>query len=205
MFKTISVAFAITILGALIFSTETFSCEEHSAGSKTASSQELMPVAQIGMYLDGYHVKKSESKNEADRQKQIRTAHYCKQVNADLFQCLLYHGNGKEARLIGVEYVITDKLFKSLSEKEQSLWHPHDSEVDSGLLTLPGLTKEKQKEILATLRSTHGKTWQVWPDLSEEVPLGEPVLMWNVEPGKINQATKKSVDERTKDFHFDGQ
>lgn len=160
------------------------------------TDQDLTPIKQVGMYLDGYHTYKQEENFKAENQKQIRTAHYCKQVNPDMFQCLLYDGNGPDAKVIGIEYVITDKLFKTLPQSEQKYWHPHDSEVDSGLLTLPGLPKEKQKNILATLRSTHGKTWQVWPNLSDKVPFGEPVLMWNVDPYKISKSTRQSVVSR---------
>jgi hypothetical protein len=34
------------------------------------------------------------------------------------------------------------------------------------------------------------------------VPLGEPVLMWNVSPEKISSTTKKSVAARTVDPTF---
>jgi hypothetical protein len=161
-----------------------------------ATGQDLTPIKQVGMYLDGYHTYRSEEKLSADKQKQIRTAHYCKQVNPDMFQCLIYDGNGPDAKCIGVEYVITEKLMKTLPAAEQKLWHNHDSEVDTGLLVLPGLPETKQKEILGVLRSTYGKTWQVWPDLTQSVPLGAPVLMWNVDPAKISTATKESVAVR---------
>ncbi len=181
-----------------------------SAGADTAASksdscatgQDLAPIKQVGMYLDGYHTYKSEEKLAANSQNQIRTAHYCKQVNPDLFQCLIYESNGPNARCIGVEYVITDKLFKTLAADEQKLWHDHESEVDTGLLILPGLPADKQKEILGVLRSTHGKTWQTWSNLADQVPLGSPSLMWNVNPEKINATTKKSVAERTTNPSF---
>ncbi len=160
-------------------------------------SQDLTPPNQVEMYLDGYHSYKKEASLPAKHQRQIRSAHYCKQVSPDLFQCLIYDGNGKGARVIGIEYVITDKLYKTLPAKEQKYWHAHDGEVDSGLLTMPGLPAEKQKEILTSLRSTHGKTWQVWNNLEDTVPLGEPALMWNVDPSKISSATKRSIVERS--------
>jgi hypothetical protein len=154
------------------------------------------PPHQIGMYLDGYHSYRSESKLGADTQRQIRTAHFCKQVNPDLYQCLIYDGNDKDARVIGVEYVITEKLYLTLSPAEKKYWHSHDGEVDSGLLILPGMPKENQKPILSALRSTYGKTWQTWNNLDEKVPLGEPALMWNLDPTKLSESTKKSVSAR---------
>lgn len=154
------------------------------------------PPHQIGMYLDGYHSYRTEKDLGADTQRQIRTAHFCKQVNPDLYQCLIYDGNDKDARCIGVEYVITDKLYQSLPAEEKKYWHNHDGEVDSGLLILPGMPKESQKPILQVLRSTWGKTWQTWNNLDDKVPLGEPALMWNLDPNKISESTKKSVGVR---------
>jgi len=161
-----------------------------------AMGQKLVPLTKVGMYLDGYHSPKKDASLPAEKQQQIRTAHYCKQVNPDLFQCLLYDGNGANARVIGIEYVITDKLFKTLSASEQKYWHPHTGEVDTGLLVMPGLAKDKEKDVLASLRSTHGKTWQVWPNLADKVPLGEPELMWSVDPEKIAPLTKQSAQSR---------
>ena len=34
--------------------------------------------------------------------------HFCKPVNADLNQCVLYDGTGPDARLIGIEYLVSD-------------------------------------------------------------------------------------------------
>ena len=35
--------------------------------------------------------------------------HYCKDLNADISQCVLYDDTGPDARLIGVEYLISDR------------------------------------------------------------------------------------------------
>lgn len=175
---------------------------EDTTKDSCSTGQDLAPIKQVGMYLDGYHTYKNEENLSSENQKQIRTAHYCKQVNPDMFQCLIYDGNGANAKCIGVEYVITDTLFKTLTASEQKYWHNHDTEVDTGLLVLPGLPQEKQKEILGDLRTTHGKTWQVWPNLADRVPLGEPVLMWNVDPSKISSTTKRSVATRQTDPTF---
>jgi len=176
--------------------TDKTSSTSTSSGNPCATGQDLGPIKHIGMYLDGYHTYRKEKDVDGEKQRQIRTAHYCKQISPDMFQCLIYDGNGESAKCIGVEYVVTDKLFQTLPAAEKKYWHAHDTEVDTGLLTLPGLPKDKQKEILSTLRTTHGKTWQVWPNLEEKVPLGEPELMWNVDPDKIGSNTKQSAAVR---------
>lgn len=191
----------IGIIVSCLFSISSSRAEE-SATNACTTGQKLVPINQVGMYLDGYHTYKHEAHLPGEKQQQIRTAHYCKQVNPDLFQCLLYDSNKPDAKVIGIEYVITDKLFKTLPASEQKLWHPHDSEVDTGLLVMPGMPADKEKETLTFLRTTHGKTWQVWPNLADKVPLGDPVLMWNVDPDKISSATKQSSIARKADPTF---
>jgi hypothetical protein len=65
---------------------------------------------------------------------QMEAHHYCHQVNADLLQCVLFDGNTEDANLIGIEYIISERLFASLPPEEQAFWHPHNYEILSGSL-----------------------------------------------------------------------
>src|SRR4051794_13805237 len=40
--------------------------------------------------------------------------HYCKPVSDDVSQCILYDGTGPDARLIGVEYLVSDALYQKM-------------------------------------------------------------------------------------------
>ena len=61
--------------------------------------------------------------------------HYCKPMGDDLIaQCLLYDGTGPDARLIGVEYLVSDAVFEKMPAEEKAYWHDHKYEVDAGLL-----------------------------------------------------------------------
>lgn len=44
-------------------------------------------------------------------------------------QCLIYDAPTNPARLIGVEYMITPRLYETLDKEERKLWHSHDFEV----------------------------------------------------------------------------
>lgn len=173
------------------------SCPESTRGATgmAGCTQDLTPPKQIEMYLDGFHCLKKELNLPAEQQLQIRAAHYCAH-HGDMFMCSVYDGTGPDARLVAIEYVINDKTYKSLSPKEKKYWHPHYDEVDTGMLRLPGLDKEKEKATLAFLHSTWGKTWQVWPDLANKLPIGEPVLLWSIDPKKIKATTKAAQLER---------
>ncbi len=58
-------------------------------------------------------------------------------IYIDVRQCLLYDSTGPHARLIGVEYMVSAKLFATLPPDEKKLWHSHVYEAKSGMLIMP--------------------------------------------------------------------
>ncbi len=96
-----------------------------------------------------------------------------------LFQCILYDSSNKDAKLIGVEYVVTDEVYKTLPKKEAELWHPHKHEIMEGLLTIHNVTKDCEEKLLKALVNSWGKTFHTWTDLTTKVPMGLPMLMWS--------------------------
>jgi hypothetical protein len=140
--------------------------------------QAKAPVEKIAMYLDGFHVAKD------DPRMQMEAHHYCNQVNEDLAQCVLFDGNTAEARLTGVEYIISEKAYGTLPNDEKAYWHPHNYEVLSGQLRMPGLPDVAEKEALEDKINSYGKTWHTWmagmrdrqPD---PLPYGPARLQWS--------------------------
>ena len=55
--------------------------------------------------------------------------HYCSCTNDEVRQCVIYDSADSNARLIGIEYIISRRLFESLPEEEKKLWHSHTYEV----------------------------------------------------------------------------
>jgi hypothetical protein len=51
-----------------------------------------------------------------------------------VFQCIIFDSPLKNAKLIGIEYIIPEEIFKTLPADEKVLWHSHKHEVASGLL-----------------------------------------------------------------------
>lgn len=45
--------------------------------------------------------------------------HYVTVLNEDVMQAVIYDGNTKNARLMGVEYIISERLFKTLPPEEK--------------------------------------------------------------------------------------
>jgi hypothetical protein len=140
--------------------------------------QNKAPVEQIAMYLVGFHPSKAEP------HMQMESHHYCDQVNEDFAQCVLYDGNTETARLHGVEYIISEKLYATLSPDERPYWHPHNFEILSGELRMPGLPDVAEREALKTKINSYGKTWHFWKtgvfgEPQDPLPLGPPHLAWS--------------------------
>lgn len=51
--------------------------------------------------------------------------HYRTVLNDEVIQCVIYDGDVKEAKIMGVEYIISERLFAGLSSAERALWHSH--------------------------------------------------------------------------------
>lgn len=140
--------------------------------------QAKAPVEQVSMYLNGFHVSK------ADPSQQMEAHHYCNQVNEDFAQCVLFDGDTAEARMMGIEYIISEKLYSTLPAGEQAYWHPHNYEVLSGQLRMPGLPDVAEKAALEGKINSYGKTWHTWMTGMHEqeddpLPYGPAHLQWS--------------------------
>ena len=105
---------------------------------------------------------------------------------ADVRQCILYDGPGPDAKLIGIEYMITPKLYESLPPEERRFWHSHVFEVKSGMLVMPGPTglglqqawEAAETAEMQQVVHLYGKVFHLWQtDRGDKLPLGEPKLM----------------------------
>jgi hypothetical protein len=141
--------------------------------------QDTAPLKDFDVYVAGLHC----AMHEPDMQ--MEAHHFCRQVNQDFLQCILFDGNTKDANLIGIEYIVSERLFDSLPEDEKPYWHPHNYEILSGQLCAPGLPEVAERAFLKELMNSYGKTWHTWHtgrhdgEPGDRVPLGEPALMWS--------------------------
>lgn len=150
------------------------------------------PLAQMHLYLCAFHIAKR------DPQRFFEAHHYCMPVNDEVHQCVIFDTNGKGARILGVEYIISDKLYRSLPDAEKKYYHPHAYEVTSGLLIAPDMKTSEENKFMEGLVGTWGKTWHTWPDPKTSLPLGEPLLMWSAT--KDGQIQDEVLTERDKRF-----
>jgi len=124
-------------------------------------------------------------------------------------QCILYDSPEPGARIIGIEYMITPRLYNTLEPNERKLWHSHVYEVKSGMLVMPQPTipnaaweaaENKEMEQIVRL---YGKAYHLWQvDKGHTMPLGEPQLMASyTAPGQFN--FEEMVSDRDRRFRTD--
>ena len=140
--------------------------------------QPATPLKGFDVYVVGFHCPKGIP------DQQMEAHHYCRAVNEDLLQCVLFDGNTRESNLIGVEYIVSEWLYEQLPDEERDYWHPHNFEVLSGELVAPGLPDAAEKAFLRRLLNSYGKTWHTWHTgrhdaPGHDLPLGDPQLMWS--------------------------
>lgn len=154
------------------------------------------PLDAINVYLVGFHPIKEQPDH------QIEAHHFCHQVNEDFAQCVLFDGNTSNANMTGIEYIISERLFKTLPNQERQYWHPHNHEILSGQLIAPGLPSLAENELMETKINSYGKTWHLWNTGSTEenpdrLPFGEPRLAWSFNrEGEINPDLLQQRDEQ---------
>ncbi len=143
--------------------------EGHEAGIKA-------PVAEVlhcPLAFAGVHLQKDQPSNA-----QV-AYHYCKPLNDDVNQCLLYDGTGPDARLIGVEYLVSDAVYRSMPEEERGYWHDHKHEVDARLIRSLTQSGAEEDATLAKVRTLWGKVYHTWV-AGKTYPEGPPKLFWSV-------------------------
>lgn len=162
--------------------------------------QSKAPVDRISMYLVGFHPSKQ------DPSMQMESHHYCDQVNEEFAQCVLFDGNTDNARLHGIEYIISAGLYDTLPANERPYWHPHNYEILSGQLRLPGLPDALEGEALEGKMNSYGKTWHVWKtgvhgQPADQLPIGPPHLAWSF--NYDGEANEEMVADRDRRMEFD--
>jgi len=158
--------------------------------------QDTAPVEALDMHLVGFHPMKDAP------HLQMEAHHFCRQVNEDLAQCALFDGNGADANLNGVEYIISEAAFARLPAEERAYWHPHNAEILSGQLVAPGIPKAAEHALMRQKINSYGKTWHTWHtrhglEPGDAMPLGPAALAWSFNrDGELDPALLAERDRR---------
>jgi uncharacterized protein DUF1264 len=153
--------------------------------------QPKYPLDAMSTYLNGFHMYADEMG------RQVEASHFCIHLRHDLHQCVIFDRNAADARLIGIEYIISADRFRSLPEDEKRLWHSHHYEVKSGELVAPRIPDLAEHAYFADLVTTYGKTFHTWQYDRDDFPYGIPQLMMGLtDDGQINETLVHDRDRR---------
>ena len=153
--------------------------------------QPKYPMGAMSTYLNGLHFYAD------DLGRQVEASHFCIHLRHDLHQCVIFDRNAPDARLIGIEYIISEERFRSLPDEERRLWHSHHYEVSSGALTAPGVPELAEHSYFEDLIHTYGKTFHTWQYDRDDFPYGIPQLMMGLTgDGQVDEALLRARDER---------
>ena len=150
------------------------------AGASTLQS--LTPIKQIHAHLCALHA------YAAEPSRQIVAHHFCTHLTSEIHQCVLYDSADKGARLVGVEYLISRRLYDTLPAAERPYWHSHKFEVASGMLTMPGLPELLERPLMHEIAAMYGKIVCTWQSDIHALPIGPPQIM-------VSLTQRQQVDE----------
>lgn len=160
--------------------------DDHGGAARGVKAP-LEEVLHCPLAFEGVHLLKDLPEHSQ------KAFHYCKPVSEEVAQCVLYDGTGPDARLIGIEYLVSDRIYQGMPAEEKSYWHDHKHEVDAGLLKSLTQTGDEEKKTLAAVRPLWGKVYHTWAS-GKTYPAGPPRLFWSVtgqEPFVLPTSTAK--------------
>ena len=153
--------------------------------------QPKYPIEAISTFLNGFHFYAD------DMGRQIEAHHFCIHLQHDLHQCIIFDSNTPGARLIGIEYIVSEDRFRQLPDDEKRLWHSHHYEVKSGELIAPAIPEVAERTYFRDLVSTYGKTFHTWQIDRDDFPYGIPQLMMGfTQDGQIDENLVEARDRR---------
>lgn len=118
--------------------------------------------------------------------------HYCKSVNDDVIQCILFDSTSPNARLVEVEYMVSKELVSKVIPKwsHSKNWHDHKQEIETGRVAVLNPTDPKERQDLVDYVSkTDGIIFHLWPKGAPipdgSVMIAQSIGHWESLHGKI--------------------
>lgn len=118
--------------------------------------------------------------------------HYCKPINDDVIQCILFESTDANARMTEVEYMVSKKLVNKVipgwSHKQN--WHDHQEEIATGRVVILNPTDAKaRKGLVDHVSKTDGIIFHLWPKGAPipdgSVSIAQSVGHWEALHGKV--------------------
>ena len=126
--------------------------------------------------------------------------HYCKPINSDIIQCILFESTDANARMTEVEYMVSKKLARSVLPKWSHMqnWHDHKQEIATGRVAIHTPSDPKEQAKLAEyVGNTDGIIFHLWPEGAPfpdgSVMIAQSIGHWEATHGKVEKSTAASA------------
>jgi hypothetical protein len=125
--------------------------------------------------MDGWtlHI---DAKRHFPRKPNLLAHHCCKDVSGGLTECQLYDSDSADAKLVGVEVIMSPETHKTFSPAEKARWHYHEPEMPKVTATLPDFSPEEAAKVVKKLEGTYGKVYLLWDPGTGQPAVGQPSL-----------------------------
>ncbi len=128
--------------------------------------------------------------------------HYCKPINADIIQCILFESTDENARMTEVEYMVSKKLARKVIPKwsHKQNWHDHAQEIATGRVAILNPTDPKaQKGLAEYVSKTDGIIFHLWPKGSPipdgSVMIAQSIGHWEALHGQMGKEIAEAEKE----------
>lgn len=115
----------------------------------------MSPAEGFALHLDADHT-------DYVAGKAVPIHHFCKQTTPNVIMCLAFTSDEPNAKLVGVEPIITTAQWKTLSAGERRKWHYHRPEIEGGFVKLIGVPAEQAAKIAEFAKETYGQMIYFW-------------------------------------------
>ncbi|PIA40168.1 hypothetical protein AQUCO_02500103v1 [Aquilegia coerulea] len=98
-----------------------------------------------------------------DMAKQPKNYYYVSRLNQEFFQCAVYDSDDPSTgKLIGVELIVSDRIYHVLPPDEKKFWHSHAYPYEKGNLWINEGVIEILQLTELQLSTSYGKFWSTW-------------------------------------------
>jgi hypothetical protein len=133
--------------------------------------QNLDPVKSFNQHLASIYFVSGDPSN------QILLHSYLNSFNEEFGHALLYDGEKADSRLVGIQYIISERVFVKMPEEEKKMWHSFYFMIKHGLILAPSMPAMAEKPLMLRLSSCYGKTFLFWNTSQHLLPFGVPQLL----------------------------
>jgi len=129
-----------------------------------------------------------------DLNRQVLLHSYLNSFNEEFGHALLYDGERSDSKLVGIQYIISERVFLTLPEVEKKLWHSFHYMVKNGLIVAPSLPSVAEQPLMTHLATCYGKTFLFWDTTVSPLPYGIPQMMMSfTSEGQVNEMYVKQL------------